>query len=101
MEYNDHLFDWEDDKAQHNRKKHQLAFEDAIRIWLRPEEMVVEQDFGDYDEDRYLAFGRLPNNTVLIVVHTYRDEIIWIISARKAEPKERKHYLETLHRPKW
>lgn len=101
MQYTDDNteFDWDFPKNDENIGKHGISFDEARRIWLRPGELIIKEDTRHYNEDRFIAVGILPDKRVLIVVHTYRDEVIWIISAREAKPKERKHYYENLHRP--
>lgn len=50
------------------------------------------------DEDRWITIGEIPNNKILVVIHTYRKtkgkESVRIISARKAIKNEVKQYLE-------
>jgi uncharacterized DUF497 family protein len=94
-------FEWDENKSDLNIDKHGISFEEAREIWLRPDEMLVEEDEGDYDEDRFLAWGLLADGTLIVVVHTYRNERIRIISAREAEPKETRRYYEKIHRAKW
>lgn len=93
-------FEWDDNKNQLNLDKHDIDFNEAVSIWQRPDALFVEYDNRGYDEDRYLAWGLLPNGVLLIVVYTYRSERIRIISARHAEPNERKRYYEKIHRAK-
>lgn len=93
-------FDWDDAKNDSNIDKHGVTFTMAARIWQNPGALLVEKDDRDYQEDRYIAQGLHPSGTLLVVVSTYRGDDIRIISARKAEPKERKRYYEKIYRSK-
>jgi uncharacterized DUF497 family protein len=88
-------FDWDEHKAFLNRSKHQLSFELAQRVWDDPQHMILPENTYA-GEERWLAIGRVGIVTVIVVVHTYRQnyqsEVIRIISARKATSHERKLY---------
>lgn len=89
------VFEWHEDKAQTNLAKHRLSFPLASRIWDDPLHMIVPD--GIYDgEERWLAIGSINGVVVIVVAHAYRErngeEIIRIISARKATPHERRRY---------
>lgn len=58
---------------------------------------VVEQDRIENGEQRWQTLGVVEGYLLLLVAHTVRDdedgtECVRIISARRAEPKERKRY---------
>ncbi|GAB6057194.1 BrnT family toxin [Desulfonatronum parangueonense] len=89
-------FEWDPAKAESNRKKHRVSFETATRVFADPFAMVEQDRFenGDY---RWQTLGIVEGYLLLLVAHTVRDdeegnEVIRIISARRAEPKERKRY---------
>ena len=76
-------FDWDPEKAETNLHKHGVSFPYATRVFLdlnrqeRPDE-------GEYDgEERWLVAGQV-DDFVLVVVYTFRGEIIRLISARRA-----------------
>lgn len=83
-------FDWDDRKEASNVIKHGIDFDTAMRIWEGP---VVERedDRIDNDEARFICFGMV-DDRVLAVVHTWREDVCRIISARKATRNERKAY---------
>lgn len=84
-------FRWNDNKAQLNIKKHQVAFEEAAQVFFDP--FVQYQDASRNNEQRDGALGCDFNYRVLFVVHMeIEDDFIRIISARKAEPYERENY---------
>ncbi|HEY3292826.1 MAG TPA: BrnT family toxin [Candidatus Nanopelagicaceae bacterium] len=93
-------FEWDNDKNDENQHKHQLSFELASEVFSDPFH-ILNDDLEFEGEERYWAIGCLQNQVVVIVVHTYRveledglEEIIRIISARKATPRERAFYEE-------
>jgi uncharacterized DUF497 family protein len=89
-------FEWDPAKAETNLRKHHVSFETAVRVFADPF-AVVEQDCIENEERRWQTLGIVDAYLLLLVAHTVRDdedgaEIIRIISARRAEPKERKRY---------
>jgi uncharacterized DUF497 family protein len=87
-------FEWDAEKARRNLAKHGVSFEDAILVWNDPHFDIVA-DRSSSDEERYWAVGRVDAG-LLVVVHLYPDpideEVVRIISARKAERHERRKY---------
>jgi len=89
-------FEWDEAKNQTNIRKHGLDFNDAPYIFNSP--MLVDLDTRyPYEEDRWIGIGLL-RNRVVVVVYVERDdeEIIRIISLRKALSYERKRFEEYL-----
>lgn len=89
-------FEWDLAKAESNLRKHRVSFEIATRVFADPF-AVVEQDRIKNGEHRWQTLGIVDDHLLLLVAHTVRDdedgtEVIRIISARRAEPKERKRY---------
>jgi len=89
-------FEWDKAKADSNFRKHGVSFEIATRIFADLF-AVVNQDRIEKGEHRWQTLGLVDGYLLLLVAHTVRDdvdgtEVIRIISARRAEPKERKHY---------
>ena len=84
-------FRWNADKAKRNAEKHGVAFEQAAQIFFDP--FVRYADATDKGEPRDAAVGADFGFRILFVVHlVFEDDHIRIISARKAEPPERKRY---------
>jgi uncharacterized protein len=81
---------WDERKNRANARKHAIRFEDAVVIW---EDYVFEwiDDSFDYGEERVLAIG-LMNGIEIVVIYTDRREGRRIISARKADTREREGY---------
>ena len=82
-------FEWDDYKANINLQKHHVDFQDAIRVFFDPNRIENDDDF--VDEERYRVIGKA-NNYILLVVYTWREDRIRIISARKATKYERQQY---------
>ncbi|MFO1429836.1 MAG: BrnT family toxin [Candidatus Competibacteraceae bacterium] len=78
-------------KAKTNLKKHGVSFADAALIF---EGFVIsrEDDRAAYGEQRFISIGLGCGVTVLVVAHLLEPDHIHIISARKAEPHEARHY---------
>jgi len=89
----DHDFEWDDEKAARNLARHGVSFDAARLAFDDPFAVVREDRRRDYGEDRYILLGMVENH-LLAVVHTQRDARIRIISARLAEPRERRRYHE-------
>jgi hypothetical protein len=90
-------FEWDEAKAKSNERKHGVRFDDAMLAFADPF-ALVEQDRIEGGELRWQTLGLVGGVVLLLVAHTVRgeaeDEIIRIISARKASRKERERYDE-------
>ena len=90
-------FEWNETKNKLNRLKHGIPFQVACQAFNDPFCFTIP-DRKTRDEDRLWTIGRLRNLTIIVVVHTTQidegEEVIRIISARKATPRERKLYEE-------
>jgi uncharacterized DUF497 family protein len=84
-------FEWDEEKNAANIKNHGIDFLDAALFFENPTLEAID-DRADYGEVRYIALG-LSGETVLQVVYTWRDEnVIRIISARKANRYDAEKY---------
>ena len=90
-------FEWDEEKDRANRAKHGIGFEEAISIFTSPI-LTAPDTRQDYGEERWISYGSLGPRVVLVVVHTRRRGRIRLISARKANVKERQAYYESLER---
>ncbi len=88
-------FEWDDVKNQTNIEKHGVQFKDAVRIFDGFTVGFID-DRNDYGEVREISIGMIDDIAVIVVVHTDRNGICRIISARQANRKERIRYDETL-----
>lgn len=97
------IFEWDDLKASLNRRKHGVSFEIAVRAFADPFALVVQDRIED-GEHRWQTLGLVEGYLVILVAHTVWDEVdgsevIRLISARRADAKERKRYEQ--HRSLW
>jgi uncharacterized DUF497 family protein len=85
-------FEWDSAKEAPNRRKHGLDFKTAAKVFLDPH--VIEFDDRDATgELRFNAIG-LVDGRMLFVAYTMRGDVVRIISARGAEPHEKRKYHE-------
>ena len=85
-------FEWDPDKALRNCRKHGVRFE-AARLAFEDPHAVLLRDDASEAEERWILMGMTPSGSVLVVVHTLRDEEkVRIISARRADSQERMFY---------
>ena len=87
-------FEWDPDKAEANRKKHKIAFEEAVSVFSDENALVIPDPDHSTDEDRFVLLGMSWSLRILVVCHCFRkdDQIIRIFSARKATKAESKQY---------
>lgn len=90
-------FEWDDNKNEINKKKHNVSFEEARTVFYDPEALVIDDPEHSEQEDRFIILGLSKKTNLLVVCHCYResDSIIRIISARKATTTETKYYYES------
>jgi uncharacterized protein len=89
----DGRFQWDDRKAAANYAAHGVTFEAARDVFKDPFALEWLDDREPYGEDRYVILG-LVDNRLLYVAYTLRGDTMRIISARGAEPHERRQYHE-------
>jgi len=89
-------FEWDPNKEAINIKKHGVNFEQAAYVFADQFSLSIFDDEHSEDEDRWIILGRSNNEMLLVVVHTFRsknnEEVVRIISARKATKNESKIY---------
>lgn len=87
------LFEWDDRKAAQNIRKHGVSFEEAKTVFEDEHALLIDDPDHSEGEDRYVLLGISAGRRTLVVCHCYRKgDAIRIISARKANSKERKRY---------
>ena len=89
-------FEWDEKKANINRRKHGITFEEASTAFGDELSITIDDPIHSDDEDRLILIGQSKLLRTLIVVHVERRDVIRIISARKATKKEQKFYEEYL-----
>lgn len=85
-------FEWDEEKANENERKHQVSFHEGATIFHDPHIATMHDPDHSEDEDRYLGLGYSSQGRVLVVCYTERGDNIRLISCRKATRRERKIY---------
>ena len=87
-------FEWDHKKAENNLKKHQVSFEEGASLFGDALAFTFRDPDHSVGEIRYLTFGVSHNGTLLVLCLTYRNDLVRIISVRRATRAERKIYEE-------
>ncbi len=87
-------FEWAENKNKTNQRKHDVSFEEAQYVFYDQNARLIHDPEHSVEEDRYIILGFGSKSRLLVVMHAYRedDEVIRIISARKATKKETAYY---------
>lgn len=90
-------FEWDEAKRRSNVEKHGVDFVDAALV-LADSPLILEDNRRDYGEERCIALGEL-NGLLFVVAFTLRNGAFRIISARRANSRERRFYDSQTHDP--
>ena len=92
-------FEWNEHKAESNKIKHDVLFDDASTVFYDPYARIIDDPDHLITEDRFVIIGLSSKALVLTVCYCLRnnDETIRIISARKATKNESKQYWRYCH----
>jgi len=84
-------FQWDETKNHSNQRKHKISFEEAKTVFSDENSRLIHDPEHSDKEERFIILGYSNFNRLLIVCHCYKEsnEIIRIISARKAVKDER------------
>ena len=85
-------FEWDEEKAALNLKKHGVRFETAARVFCDENRIELFDSIHSDEEERYNTIGMVDN--ILFVVYTERKNRVGLISARPANRKERRLYYD-------
>ena len=86
-------FEWDDEgKAGLNFRKHGVRLPEAIPVFDDPYAITITDDESDPGEQRFITLGMGATGRLLVVVYTWRNKNIRLISARTAEAHERDSY---------
>ena len=85
-------YQWNPNKARTNLRKHGIAFADAVLVFEDTAAITIEDEHRE--EERFITIGKDARSRVLVVVFTWRNDSIRIISARKSTLLEREQYEE-------
>ncbi|MDE5696898.1 MAG: BrnT family toxin [Lachnospiraceae bacterium] len=84
-------FEWDEEKAEANIRKHGISFETAAKVFLDENRVeIYDTAHSEIEEDRFITIGMA--DEVLFVVYTERQPNIRLISARLANTRERRLY---------
>lgn len=88
-------FEWDERKAAANQHRRGDSFEDARTVFFDERGRLIDDPDHSKDEERFILLGLSSTLRLLLVCHCYRsdDDVIRIISACKATPREAKSYL--------
>ena len=87
-------FIWDEAKRKINLKKHGLDFADAKTVFSGLTATIMDDRF-DYEEERFITFGWL-GGRIVVIAHTEHNDLIRIISMRKATKYEQKIYFQEI-----
>ena len=92
------VFEWDENKNRNNRMKHGISFKEAATVFYDSDAIMFDDPDHSYGEERFLILGVSLSEKLCIVSHCYRgnNDVIRIISARKATKTEAKIYREGL-----
>lgn len=85
-------FEWDRAKADANRGKHRVTFDEAVSVFYDPLSATFPDPESSRSEEGLVTIGHSSRRRLLVVVHTERGETIRIISARLATAHERKRH---------
>lgn len=89
------MFEYDPYKAKLNLEKHKVSFETAMEVFDDPYRLCVDVSKIEQNESREMTIGTVGGQEIILaVVHTDRSGIIRLISARKAQPREKREYEE-------
>ena len=93
-------FTWDPRKAKANARKHGVSFEEAKSVFLDDSALLAPDPDHSVAEDRFVLLGVSSNLRLIVVCHCVRepDDVIRLISARKASKPERDQYQARIRR---
>ncbi len=90
----DVIFEWDEHKAERNKQKHGVSFDEAQTVFIDTLSVMKPDVDHSNTEERLVIIGTSHTNRVIVVSYTERGDRIRLISARKATRHERKQYEE-------
>lgn len=86
------IFEWDKSKEVKNVKKHGISFNVASNVFKDSARLEFYDETHSVYEDRYITIGKVADLLIIVVVYTDRSGRIRIISARKANDREKEAY---------
>ena len=93
-EESDLVFEWDEEKAERNLRKHGVSFHEATTVFWDTLSLTISELDHSSGEERYLDIGMSADQRLLVVAYTERGSNIRIISCRRATRSERQVYEE-------
>lgn len=88
-------YEWDEIKRRINVQQHGIDFADLPNLFAG-EIVILEDDRYEYGETRFIAFGLLLGQVIAVVYTERGDDVIRLISARKASKYEAKQYYQQI-----
>jgi uncharacterized DUF497 family protein len=85
-------FEWDPRKAFENVRNHGVSFEEALTVFSDWQQITIPDLEHSAGEPRWVTLGRSKRGNLLVVPHTERGEYIRIISAWRANARQRRQY---------
>jgi len=85
-------FEWDPQKAIENFAKHKVSFDEASTVFGDPLSGTIPDPEHSIEEPRFITVGLSNASRLLVVVHADREDIVRLISARRATRRERRSY---------
>ena len=89
-------FEYDERKSRANERKHDVSFQEGESVFYDPNARLKHDPDHSSEEDRFVLLGLSSKPRMIVVCHCYREdeEVIRIISARKATKEEEMQYQE-------
>lgn len=85
-------FEWDSTKAEVNERKHGLSFDEAATAFSDPLSLTIPDPDHSEGEERFLLLGITARGNLVVVSHVERGATLRLISARRADARERRDY---------
>jgi uncharacterized DUF497 family protein len=85
-------FEWDPRKAASNERKHSVSFDEAMTVFADWDSITIADPDHSEGEERFLVIGLSVRGRLLVVSHAERGDNTRIISARRADVRERRKY---------
>lgn len=89
-------FEWDNLKAERNKKKHGISFKEAETVFSDPLAIIFDDEWHSTAEVREIIIGLSNDNRLLLVCFTERADKVRLISARETTKKECQDYEENV-----
>jgi uncharacterized DUF497 family protein len=87
-------FEWDEEKAERNRRKHGITFDEALTVFFDPFELTIFDPDHSILEERFVSIGESSEGRLPVVGYVERERKIRLIFARRATWPERFDYEE-------